>query len=288
MVRLAKCCRPVPATRSGLRLARPGDHDPPRGLPERRGAAKDPARFTGVAWSGENAASYRVELQVDAWTARACSRISRERSPRPGSTSSRRTARPSTRWSRTASWSRSATRSSSRHASAGCAASMPFSTHTGNPDRVRPSEGRPRRPPQRRRPVPAARERCRSSCARRSSGWSSAPATGHRRRQHRGRARRAGARGRRARRRARRPRRRPTTPETPARGSARGVAAVPRRRLPRPGRPARPLLRRAGARRCGLLAGAIDGLAGPGVAARGVRRSRGFYDGERGIGSTGS
>jgi GTP pyrophosphokinase len=28
---------------------------------------KDPARFTDVSWDGENATSYRVELQVDAW-----------------------------------------------------------------------------------------------------------------------------------------------------------------------------------------------------------------------------
>jgi guanosine-3',5'-bis(diphosphate) 3'-pyrophosphohydrolase len=28
---------------------------------------KSPERFTEVAWQGDNAASYRVELQVDAW-----------------------------------------------------------------------------------------------------------------------------------------------------------------------------------------------------------------------------
>ena len=39
VVRLAKCCRPVPGRRDRrLRLARPRDHDPPRGLPQRRGA----------------------------------------------------------------------------------------------------------------------------------------------------------------------------------------------------------------------------------------------------------
>ena len=39
VVRLAKCCRPVPGRRDRrVRLARAGDHDPPRGLPQRRGA----------------------------------------------------------------------------------------------------------------------------------------------------------------------------------------------------------------------------------------------------------
>ena len=51
-----------------LRLAGAGDHDPPRGLPQHdRAAQARPERFTDVEWEGDNATSYRVELQVDAW-----------------------------------------------------------------------------------------------------------------------------------------------------------------------------------------------------------------------------
>jgi GTP diphosphokinase / guanosine-3',5'-bis(diphosphate) 3'-diphosphatase len=68
MVRLAKCCRPVPG-------------DPiigyvslGRGITIHRGDCRNmtalrrsPERFTDVEWEGDNATSYRVELQVDAW-----------------------------------------------------------------------------------------------------------------------------------------------------------------------------------------------------------------------------
>ncbi len=69
MVRLAKCCRPVPGRRDRrLRLTRAWDHDPPRGLQERRGAAQGPRSGSSTSpGSGENETSYRVELQVDAW-----------------------------------------------------------------------------------------------------------------------------------------------------------------------------------------------------------------------------
>ena len=68
MVRLAKCCRPVPGDEicgyvslgRGITIHR----EDCRNVEALR---KDPARFVGVSWSGENAASYRVELQVDAW-----------------------------------------------------------------------------------------------------------------------------------------------------------------------------------------------------------------------------
>ena len=68
MVRLAKCCRPVPGDEicgyvslgRGITIHR----EDCRNVEALR---KDPARFVGVAWSGENAAAYRVELQVDAW-----------------------------------------------------------------------------------------------------------------------------------------------------------------------------------------------------------------------------
>jgi guanosine-3',5'-bis(diphosphate) 3'-pyrophosphohydrolase len=68
MVRLAKCCRPVP----GDEIV--GYVSLGRGITIHRADCrnvealkKDPARFTNVSWDGENATSYRVELQVDAW-----------------------------------------------------------------------------------------------------------------------------------------------------------------------------------------------------------------------------
>jgi GTP pyrophosphokinase len=68
MVRLAKCCRPVPG--DGL----VGYVSLGRGITIHREDCKNvvalrraPERFTDVAWDGDNATSYRVELQVDAW-----------------------------------------------------------------------------------------------------------------------------------------------------------------------------------------------------------------------------
>ena len=68
MVRLAKCCRPVPGD------AIVGYVSLGRGITIHREDCKNvkalmkaPERFTDVAWDGDNEASYRVELQVDAW-----------------------------------------------------------------------------------------------------------------------------------------------------------------------------------------------------------------------------
>ncbi len=68
MVRLAKCCRPVP----GDTIA--GYVSLGRGITIHRedcknmvALQKSPERFTEVEWEGDNATSYRVELQVDAW-----------------------------------------------------------------------------------------------------------------------------------------------------------------------------------------------------------------------------
>ena len=68
MVRLAKCCRPVP----GDEIV--GYVSLGRGITIHRDDCKNmtalkraPERFTEVAWEGDNATSYRVELQVDAW-----------------------------------------------------------------------------------------------------------------------------------------------------------------------------------------------------------------------------
>jgi GTP pyrophosphokinase len=68
MVRLAKCCRPVP----GDEIV--GYVSLGRGITIHREDCKNvqalmkaPERFTDVSWEGENETSYRVELQVDAW-----------------------------------------------------------------------------------------------------------------------------------------------------------------------------------------------------------------------------
>jgi len=68
VVRLAKCCRPVPGDSivgyvslgRGITIHR----EDCRNVQALR---KAPERFIEVSWDGDNAASYRVELQVDAW-----------------------------------------------------------------------------------------------------------------------------------------------------------------------------------------------------------------------------
>ncbi len=68
MIRLAKCCRPVP----GDEIV--GYVSLGRGITIHREDCKNvaalrkaPERFTDVSWDGDNSTSYRVELQVDAW-----------------------------------------------------------------------------------------------------------------------------------------------------------------------------------------------------------------------------
>ncbi len=68
VVRLAECCHPVPGDEivgyvslgRGITIHR----DDCKNVAALR---KSPERFTGVGWAGDNATSYRVELQVDAW-----------------------------------------------------------------------------------------------------------------------------------------------------------------------------------------------------------------------------
>jgi GTP diphosphokinase / guanosine-3',5'-bis(diphosphate) 3'-diphosphatase len=68
MVRLGKCCRPVPGDEivgyislgRGITIHRDSCNNV-------KALMKDPERFTKVAWDGENETSFRVELQVDAW-----------------------------------------------------------------------------------------------------------------------------------------------------------------------------------------------------------------------------
>ena len=68
MLRLAKCCRPVPgdpivgyiSLGRGITIHR---EDCPNAIVLR----KDPDRFTPVAWEGDHETAFKVELQVDAW-----------------------------------------------------------------------------------------------------------------------------------------------------------------------------------------------------------------------------
>jgi guanosine-3',5'-bis(diphosphate) 3'-pyrophosphohydrolase len=68
MLRLAKCCRPVPGDSivgyislgKGITIHR-------EDCPNARALMKNRERFTDVAWEGDGATSFRVELQVDGW-----------------------------------------------------------------------------------------------------------------------------------------------------------------------------------------------------------------------------
>src|ERR671934_2769 len=68
MLRLAKCCRPVPgdpivgyiSLGKGITI----HHEQ---CVNARALMKNPERFTKVAWEGDSASSFRVELEVDAW-----------------------------------------------------------------------------------------------------------------------------------------------------------------------------------------------------------------------------
>jgi GTP pyrophosphokinase len=68
MVRLAKCCKPVPgddivgyiSLGRGITIHR-------EDCPNARALMRSPERFTPVAWGGESRQSFRVELAVEAW-----------------------------------------------------------------------------------------------------------------------------------------------------------------------------------------------------------------------------
>ena len=135
MLRLAKCCRPVPgdpivgyiSLGRGITIHR---EDCPNVVVLKR----DPERFTRVTWGGRRRdSSFRVEARSRRLgSAPGCSRICRGRLPRRGSTSSRRAARSTIRWSRTGSWSRWGTLARSTRRSAACATSTRCSTSTGS------------------------------------------------------------------------------------------------------------------------------------------------------------
>ncbi len=68
MLRLAKCCRPVPADPIvGYISLGKGITVHHEDCPNARALMKNPERFAEVSWEGEGATSFRVELQVDAW-----------------------------------------------------------------------------------------------------------------------------------------------------------------------------------------------------------------------------
>jgi len=68
LVRLAKCCRPVPgdpivgyvSLGRGITIHRDD-------CPNTQALRKDPERFVRVHWEGDHQTAFRVELQVDAW-----------------------------------------------------------------------------------------------------------------------------------------------------------------------------------------------------------------------------
>jgi GTP pyrophosphokinase len=68
MVRLAKCCRPVPGDEIvGYISLGKGITIHHADCSNARALMKNPERFTSVAWEGDGAASFRVEIQVDGW-----------------------------------------------------------------------------------------------------------------------------------------------------------------------------------------------------------------------------
>jgi GTP pyrophosphokinase len=68
MLRLARCCHPVPgdpivgyiSLGRGITIHR-------QDCPNARALRKDPERFTRVSWDGEGRTSFKVEIHVDAW-----------------------------------------------------------------------------------------------------------------------------------------------------------------------------------------------------------------------------
>jgi GTP pyrophosphokinase len=68
VVRLAKCCRPVPGDEivgyvslgRGITIHRDD-------CPNVTALRKDPERFVPVSWDGDNETGFKVEIQVDAW-----------------------------------------------------------------------------------------------------------------------------------------------------------------------------------------------------------------------------
>ena len=68
MLRIAKCCRPVPGDPIvGYISLGKGITIHHEGCVNARALMKNPERFTPVSWDGDPASSFRVELEVDGW-----------------------------------------------------------------------------------------------------------------------------------------------------------------------------------------------------------------------------
>jgi GTP pyrophosphokinase len=68
MLRLAKCCRPVPGDPIvGYISLGKGITVHHESCKNAQALKRSPERFTNVSWDGDPASSFRVELQVDAW-----------------------------------------------------------------------------------------------------------------------------------------------------------------------------------------------------------------------------
>jgi GTP diphosphokinase / guanosine-3',5'-bis(diphosphate) 3'-diphosphatase len=68
MLRLAKCCRPVPGDPIvGYISLGKGITIHHHSCPNAQALMRNPERFTKVAWEGDTSAPFRVELQVDGW-----------------------------------------------------------------------------------------------------------------------------------------------------------------------------------------------------------------------------
>jgi len=68
MLRLAKCCRPVPGDPIvGYISLGKGITIHHEGCPNAKALMRNPERFTPVEWEGDTTSSFRVELQVDGW-----------------------------------------------------------------------------------------------------------------------------------------------------------------------------------------------------------------------------
>src|SRR3712207_5376631 len=68
MLRIAKCCRPVPGDPIvGYISLSKGITSRREACPSAVALMRNPERFTQVEWEGDTTTSFRVEIQVDGW-----------------------------------------------------------------------------------------------------------------------------------------------------------------------------------------------------------------------------